>query len=65
MDNEFKVWLSLICSVAAIVIIFWFCKLHFEVASYNRLTNPPVKATAWDAIWVQLRVINCKNKSSD
>ena len=36
---------------------------HFEAKAYNKLSNPPVKATTWDAIFVKLRVINCSDAS--
>lgn len=61
MDNDVKAWLSLIAVICICSALFYGARLHFEASSYNKLTNPPVKATAWDAVWVHLRVINCKS----
>jgi hypothetical protein len=44
--------LSLFAAVA--VPFIWF-QAHQEAAAFNRFTTGP-KATAWDAIWVELRV---------
>lgn len=56
-----ELWIQMVVtSVLLIAIIFisvggWVTKSHFEAKTYSRLTGRQV--TTWDAMWVQLRVI--------
>ena len=41
--------------LAAVAVPFIWYQAHQEAAAFNRFTTGP-KATAWDAVWVELRV---------
>ena len=47
-----------VCLVVALAIVgapFIWLRAYQEAATFNRFTTGP-KATAWDALWVELRV---------
>lgn len=43
-----------VVAVITVPLGLWLLKCHLEASAFNRLTGK--HATAWDAMWVQLRV---------
>ncbi len=53
-----------IFAIPVIAAVLFIGTIHFrmEARSYNKLCQPKVKATTWDAMWVKLRVGNCNQR---
>ncbi len=49
-------------ALLAIVALIVGFQAHQEAATYRRLTGRPV--TTWDALWVELRVMDCASRGS-
>ncbi len=55
-DLDLWLWLGLVALAVVALLVFWF-QAHQEAATYRRLTGRAV--TTWDALWVELRVMDC------
>lgn len=47
----------------AVGVAIWVIRSHYEAETYERLTG--VHVTTWDAMWVQLRVIEPARRPAD
>jgi hypothetical protein len=59
MDSEEKYYTKVAVISVILMLVFivvcWTTKSHFEAATYRKLTG--IEVTTWDAMWVELRVI--------
>ena len=55
--SELRILGLIVLMVAVITLPFWaaWISASNEAAAFNRFTTGP-KATAWDALWIELRV---------
>ena len=57
-------WLGIVLVIVAVIVFFfgsWIGRSYFEAQTYRRLTG--VEVTTWDAMWVELRVIEPGGKT--
>lgn len=61
-----KEWLGIGCLVllaCSVALGIWVGKSYFEAHTYNRLVG--AQTTTWDAMWVQLRVMDSPMQGED
>ena len=61
-DIELLVYIFLLVLVVSVSTVFSLFSAQQEANTFNRLCEPKVQVTTWDAMWSELRVDSCVNK---